>query len=156
MGLFQSIKNKLGIGGVKVTLQAPGQISKDNLTAEGKVTLTTKSEQQIVEITVKVIEEYTTGRGDDKTTKEFTLGSTKLPSDFTLKAGETKEIAYSFGFELLKSSNDELKEKGGTMGKIGSLAQFANGEKSAYFIEVEVDVKSAVLDPSDKKEFKLA
>lgn len=155
MGIIQTIKNKLGIGGVKVNLQAPAQVSKTDLKAAGTITLTTKSEQAIVSITVKVIEEYTKGRGDDKTTKEFTLGSLSLPANFTIKSGETKSIPYSIDFELLKSSNDELKEKGGAMGAVGSLAKFANNEKSAYFVSVEVDVKSAVLDPSDKKEFKL-
>ena len=155
MGIIQTIKNKLGIGGVKVNLQAPAQVSKNDLKAAGTITLTSKSEQSIVSIKVKVIEEYTKGRGDDKTTKEFTLGSLNLPANFTIKAGETKSIPYSIDFELLKSSNDELKEKGGALGAVGSLAKFASNEKSAYFVEVEVDVKSAVLDPSDKKEFKL-
>ncbi len=155
MGLFQTIKNKLGIGGVKVVLEAPGQTSKEAGKVEGKITLTTKSDQLVASITVKVIEEYTTGRGDDKETKEFTLGSVKLPADFTIKSGETKEFPYAVDFQLIKSSNDELKEKGGALGAVGSLAKFANKEKSAYFVEVEVDVKGAVLDPSDKQEIKL-
>ena len=155
MGLIQTIKNKLGIGGVKVVLEAPSQASKDEGKVEGKVTLTTKSEQLVTEITVKVIEQYSTGRGDDKETKNFTLGSVKLPANFTIKSGETKEFPYVLDFQLVKSSNDELKEKGGALGAVGSLAKLANKEKSAYFVEVEVDVKGAVLDPSDKKEIKL-
>jgi hypothetical protein len=155
MGFFQNIKNKLGIGGVSVVLHAPGQVSKEAGTLSGKIVLTTKSEQVINTIVVKIIEEYTTGRGDDKKTKEFTLGETQLGGNFTIKPGETKEIEYTLGFELVKSSNDELKEKGGALGTLGSLAKMANKEQSAYFVNAEVDVKSAVLDPSDKKEIKL-
>lgn len=117
--------------------------------------MTTKSEQTIVSMEVKVIEEFTQGRGDDKTTKEYTLGTVKIPGEFVIKPGETKEVPFSVNFELLKTSNDELKEKGGVVGALGSMAKFANAEKSAYFVEAEVDVKSSVLDPSDKKEFKL-
>lgn len=39
--------------------------------------------------------------------------------------------------------------------KIESLSKFANNEKSAYYIKAEVDVKSAALDPSDKKQIRL-
>lgn len=155
MGFFQTIKNKLGIGGVKVTLQIPGQVSKDGANIEGTVVLTTKSEQEVVDITVKMIEEYTTGRGDDKSTKEYDLGEVKIPGNFTIKPGETKEIAFNLPYTLLKSNNDTLKEKGGALGALGKVGSFANNEKSAYFIDAEADVKAAALDPSDKKGIKL-
>lgn len=155
MGFFQTIKNKLGIGGVKVALHSPAQVAKDAGTLSGKIVLTSKSEQLVNDITVKVLEEFTSGRGDDKETKEFTLGEVTIPGNFTIKAGETKEIEYTVGFELLKSSNDSLKEKGGALGALGSVAKFATQEKSEYFVEAEVDVKSAVLDPSDKKEIRI-
>lgn len=155
MGFFQTIKNKLGIGGVSVELKVPGQISKDGGKVEGVIILTTKSEQEIVGMSVKMLEEYTTGRGDEKKTKTLELGAVKLPGSFTIKPGETKEIPFSLSFSLVKSNNDELKEKGGAMGAIGRLGAFANNEKSAYFVDADVDVKSAALDPSDKKEVKL-
>ena len=56
---------------------------------------------------------------------------------------------------MLQSNADSLKEKGGALDKIGSLSKFANNEKSAYFVDATVDVKSAYLDPSDKKDIKL-
>jgi SpoOM protein len=155
MGFFQNIKNKLGIGGVKVNLQIPSQASKADGFVEGKVILTTKSEQEIVEIEVKMLEEWTTGRGDDKKTKEFTLGEITIPAGFTIKPGETKEIPFRLEFEMLKSDNDEMKEKGGVRGAIGSMGAFADNERSEYFVDADVDVKSATLDPSDKKPIKL-
>lgn len=154
MGFFQNLKNKLGIGGVKVSLQVPGQVAKDAGTVEGKIILTTKSEQEIVSFKVKMVEEYTTGRGDDKKTKEYELGTTTGTCGFTLKPGETKELTFSLPFSIIKSSNDELKEKGGAMGALGKLGSFADNEKSKYFVDADVDVKSAALDPSDKKEIK--
>ena len=72
-----------------------------------------------------------------------------------IKAGETKEVAFTLPFAMLKSSNDRLKEKGGALGAIGSIGAFANNEKSEYFVDADVDVKSAALDPSDKKQIKL-
>lgn len=155
MGLFQTIKNKLGIGGVKVVLQVPGQVAKTSELISGKVVLTTKSEQQITEIEILLKEKYTTGRGDDKKTKEFVLGELKMPVTLTITPGETKEIPFELPFSLLKSNNDELRERGGAMGVLGSMAAFANNEKSEYTVEAHADVKSAALDPMDEKEIKL-
>jgi sporulation-control protein spo0M len=155
MGFFQTIKNKLGIGGVKVSLQIPSQASKADGFVEGKVILTTKSEQEVLKIEVKMLEEWTTGRGDDKKTKEFTLGEVTFPQGFIIKPGEMKEIPFRLEFELLKSNNDELKEKGGVRGALGTVGAFASNESSEYFVDADVDVKSAALDPSDKKPIKL-
>lgn len=155
MGLLQTIKNKLGIGGVKVALNVPGQVSKAAGVIEGKVTLTSKSAQDVVGLTVKLIEEWSTGRGDDKTKKEFELGKVNVPASFAIAPGETKELPFSLPFTVLKSNNDELKEKGGVMGALGKMGSFANNEKSAYFVSAEADVKAAALDPTDKKEIRL-
>jgi hypothetical protein len=155
MGFLQTIKNKLGIGGVKVELQVPGQVAKTASIISGKVILTTKSEQEVTGIAISLKEEYTTGRGNDKKTKEFTLGELKFPVSFTLKPGDTKEIPFDLNFSLIKSNNDDLRERGGAMGALGSMAAFANAEKSEYSVEAHVDVKSAALDPMDKKDIKL-
>lgn len=155
MGFIQTIKNKLGIGGVKVALTIPGQVSKESGVIKGKVVLTTKSEQEVTQIEIFLKEEYTTGRGDNKTTKTFTLGELKLNEKFTIRPGETKEFSFDLNFSILKSDNDTLKEKGGAMGAIGSMASFASNEKSEYSVEAHADVKSAALDPLDTKSIKL-
>ncbi len=155
MGFFKNIKDKLGIGGVKVELKTNGQASKESKTIDGTVVLTTKSEQEIVNIEVKFMEKFTTGRGDDKTEKEFELGKVVIPANFKITPGETKEIPFSVPFQLVKSNADELKEKGGALGTLGKVAAFANKEVSEYYLDAEADVKSAALDPSDTKEIKL-
>lgn len=156
MGFFQKLKNKLGIGGVKVRLDIPAEVPKeDSGEIAGKIILTTKSEQEIVDLTVKMLEEYTTGRGDNESTQDIELGEIEIDGGFTIKPGETKAIDFVVPYTLVKSNNDELKEQGGMMGKLGKVAAFASGEKSKYFIEADVDVKSAALDPSDKQQVKL-
>ena len=75
MGFFQTIKNKLGIGGVSVELQVPGQVPKTSERLACKAIITTKSDQYLVSMTAKLIEEWTTGRGDDKKTKEIFIDS---------------------------------------------------------------------------------
>ncbi len=154
MGFFQTIKNKLGIGGVSVELQVPGQVPKTSERLACKAIITTKSDQYLVSMTAKLIEEWTTGRGDDKKTKEIFIDSYSIQFEEEIKTGERKEVEFSISLENLnkiKSDNQELAEKGGAFGAIGKLGAFANNEKSEYFVDVEVDVKSATLDPSDKK-----
>lgn len=155
MKLLQIIKNKLGIGGVKVKLSVPGQVDRNSGVVEGSVLLTTKSDQEIINMRFVFIEEFTKGRGDNQTVRDFELGETTINTSFSIKTGENKSFDFQLPFELLKSNADNLKEQGGTLGKIGSLAKFANNEKSAYYIKAEVDVKSAALDPFDKKEIRL-
>ena len=155
MGFFQTIKNKLGIGGVKISINVPGQISIEGGKVAGKFTLTSKSDQEISEMEVKLIEKYTTGRGEDKTTNEFTLGNQKFNKMITIKSGNSLEHAFDFDFNMLKSNNDELAAKGGLVGGIGKLGKFASNEKSEYWVSVDVDVKAAVLDPSEEVNIKL-
>lgn len=156
MGFFQTIKNKLGVGGVSVALVTPGQVAKSDGIITGKVILTTKSEQELVKLSVKLIEEFTTGRGDDKKTKEFELGRFSLNlNNAAIKPGDEAEHPFSFPFELLRSNNEDLAGRGGALGALGKLGSFANNEKSEYFLVAEADVKSTALDPSDKKPVKL-
>ncbi|MFT5823766.1 MAG: hypothetical protein ACI8ZM_005029 [Crocinitomix sp.] len=155
MGFFQKMKSKLGIGGVKIEIKVPGQISKEGAKVVGSFQLSTKSDQEITVMSVKLVERYTTGRGDDEKTKDFTLGSQDYKDLFTIKTGETPTFEFDFPFEILNSNSDDLKEKGGLMGKLGSAAKFANKEVSEYFVEVDVDVKAAALDPTEEVEVKL-
>ncbi len=156
MNILKSVKNFMGIGGVKVELTAPGQAAKADGKVSGKVTLTTKSDQHVKEVFVKVVERWTTGRGDEQQTKELELGKVMLTSaEFDIKTGEVKEFSYTCPFQILKSNADQLKEKGGALGALGSVAKFASGERSEYFVEAHADVKGAALDPSDKKAIKL-
>lgn len=155
MGFFDKVKNKLGIGGVKIDLKVPGQVSRDSGYIEGKLLLTTKSEQEVVDIEVKFNEEFNTGRGNDQKSKVFELGAIKIEEGFTIRPGETKEVPFFLPFTLLKSNADQLKEMGGAFGAIGKLGKFTKNEQSNYFIKADVDVKSAVLDPTAKKDIKI-
>ncbi|MFP9100287.1 sporulation protein [Flavobacterium sp. RHBU_24] len=156
MGFLQTIKNKLGIGGVKVELVVPGTVDKTATSITGKVNLTSKSEQELVSLKVTLIEEYSTGRGDDKKTTTLTLGQFDLSlGGAKIKPGETITHNFDLPFSLVKSSNQSLAEKGGALGAIGKLGSFANNEKSAYFVKAEADVKSAALDPDDKKPIRI-
>jgi hypothetical protein len=155
MSFFQSIKNKLGIGGVSISLQVPSQLSKEATHVDGTITLTTKSEQEVKMLTVRMIEIYTTGSGDEKKTKEFELGKVQILGEFVMIPGDLKEISFQLSYAALHSNNDQLKAQGGMLGALGKVAAFASNEKSSYYIIAEADVKAAALDPTDRKEIRL-
>jgi hypothetical protein len=155
MGFFSKIKQMLGIGTVSVKLNVPGHATVESGKIAGTLVITGKSAQQIKSIKIKLDEEYTTGRGDDKKTQTFTLGIWNDNNAFDIAEGEVKNVAFEMPFEMQKSSNDKLAEKGGVLGGLGKLGNFADNAKSAYKVNAEVDVVGAKLDPSDSCEIKV-
>lgn len=153
MSFFAKIKQFFGAGTVKVTLNAPATFNTNDGTIEGTIHLEAKSDQTIVSLKVELKEEYTTGRGDDKTTKTLEIGELKLPG-FDMKTGEVKDVPFKLNYSYAKSENEALAEKGGVMGGIGKLGAFASGEKSEFKLWATADVKGAALDPNDFKELK--
>ena len=155
MGFMAKVKQWFGIGGVTVDLQCENQISKQAGMVNGAVTLTSKSDLHVLTVDVSLIEEWTTGRGEDKETKDLELGKIRLGGNFDIKAGEEKTVQFQLPFELVKSNAEQLQERGGALGALGSVAKFANNEQSEYFVVADCDVKGTALDPSDKKQVQL-
>lgn len=153
MGILAKIKQFFGIGTVKVTLHVPHTFSADESKIDGTVELIAKSNQVIEHIKIEFNEVWSIGRGDEKSEEMFELGKQTL-AGFTMKAGETKQIAFTLPFLYSKSRNERMAEKGGITGGLGKVAQFASGEKSKFRITATCDVKGATFDPNDVKELK--
>lgn len=153
MSIFAKIKQFLGIGTVKVTLQIPGTMNTDEGKIEGTIHLEAKSDQIIESLEVELKETFTTGRGDDKTEKKFSIGTVKLPG-FEMKEGDVKDVPFTLTYTYAKTSNESMAEKGGVMGGLGKMASFASNEKSTFEMIATCDVKGASLDPNDIKEIK--
>ncbi len=151
MGFMAKVKQWFGIGGVDVQLQCENQIAKQAGVVNGAITLSSKSDLHVLTLDVKMIEEFTTGRGDDEETKELELGTMRLAGAFDIKAGETKTVQFQLPFAELKSNADELKERGGALGALGAMAKFANAESSEFFVVADCDVKGTALDPGDRQ-----
>jgi len=157
MGFFGKIKQFLGIGGVKIQLIVDGQIPKpagDSGEITGSVNITSKSSQKVLYLDFFLKEEYTTGTGDNKKTKEFDLGQCKINDKFEIKPGETKTLNFTLPFKLLKSSTQSLSEQKGVLGAIGKVGSFASGEKSSYKVKAEAKVEGTALGPSSQKDIK--
>jgi hypothetical protein len=154
VGFMSKMKQFMGIGGVDIVLTVPAQVEKARGVVEGRLALTTKSDQLVQGIEVKLVEQWTTGRGEAKETEELELGTVKLPG-LELKVGETRELPFTLPFELLKSENDRLKEKGGVLGALGTAGALMDGEKSTYRVTASGDVKGTAFGPTDEADIQL-
>ncbi|HUM53339.1 MAG TPA: sporulation protein [Chitinophagales bacterium] len=149
MSFFSKIKQALGIGTISVKINAPGQLNAADGKLKGSLFLTAKSDQKVKKMEVKLEEEQTTGRGDNKKIQTYTIGSWNDNSMFEMKTGETKTVEFEFPVQVYKSSTDQLAEKGGMLGGLGKMAKFADDTRSEFKVCAIVDVDGAKLDPSD-------
>jgi hypothetical protein len=152
MGFLDTIKGWFNIGGVKVKLEGVDPVvSKEGNEIGGKVNLTSKGDKHVLKVNYKFVMERTTGRGENKETKETILGQSSMTDPFDIKAGETKSLDFTINYDIQK----ELKDMGGAMGAIGKLGAFASGEKTEYYVVAVCDVKGTAFDPSDKLKVKV-
>ena len=106
MSIIAKIKQFFGIGGVDVSLSVPGQVAKASRVIDGQVTLVAKSDQHVLSIELKLMEDFSTGRGEEEETREFELGVLTMNTPFDIKAGETRTVPFRLPFEILKSNAD--------------------------------------------------
>lgn len=150
MGFFDKIKQFFGIGTVSAKLNVtPATFKATDSEIKGTLVITGKSDQDIESVEVKFEEKWSKGKDDDKQEKTFTLGTFKMNQPFSIKKDEVKTIEFAIPFEMVKSDNDKLKEKGGVLGGLGKMGSFLDNEKSDFELVATVDVKGATFDPND-------
>jgi hypothetical protein len=155
MAFFSKVKQFFGAGTIKVELSAPPQVAKTAGHLPGRIALTALSDQHVLDVTVKLVERWSTGRGEEKTEKEFELGKVTVAQAFDMKQGESRSFEFVLPFQPIKSNADQLMERGGALGMLGKAGAFAAAEKSTYKVSAIADVKGAALDPSDDKNIQL-
>ncbi len=157
MSFFGKLKQGLGIGTAAIELTVPPQVVGTSGEIRGKLTITGKSDQKVKAIRVRLMETHTTGHGEDRKSREYTLGEAALHSGepFDLKAAEVREFDFVLPFSLAKSSAQALADRGGALGALGKAAVLAGGEKSEFHVRAVADLENVALDPTDSKPVKL-
>jgi hypothetical protein len=153
--MFGKLKQAFGIGTINVNLEIPAAIEKSTHEVIGTLHLAAQSDQQVQNISIRLLEMYSTGRGAEKKTREYELGQIKLSEAFEMHSGEVKDIAFTLPYKLIKSNNDDLKGYGGAIGALGKLSSMVDAEKSEYQVRAVVAVKGAAFSPLDHKHIKL-
>jgi hypothetical protein len=147
MGLWDTVKGWFNIGGVSVKLRDVNpMVPKSGNRIDGKVVLSSKSDKHVLKMHYKFVLERSTGRGNERETKEFVFGEATNDQPFDIKTGETKTLDFTIPYSLSK----ELKDMGGALGTLGKLGAFAANEKDDYYVIAVCDVKGTPFDPRDK------
>ena len=149
--MFGKVKKWLGIEGVKVDLELNDPFSVKTGLASGKILLSSMHEQTVTGIRVKMVEKYTRGRGKNKLTDEYEIGSIELERKFIVPAEEIIEVDFELPFELTYSEMDELQQNNILMGAVVGMAKKLQNVKSEFFIIAEANVSGTALHPFDRQ-----
>jgi len=158
MGFLDKVKQFLNIGGVKVKLVGVGpDIARDSGKIEGKVKLSSKSNQHVKNLKVIFERKITTRKpgtqnqpltSENTSIKFDTLGEFRQEQPFDISAGEEKEVNFSLGFNIPQSSNPAGMNL--NAGKFSlNFNSGNNNEQIEYSVKAVADVDKAAFDPSD-------
>lgn len=154
MGFLDKVKGWLNIGGPKVSITEVHQpvVGKSG-TVTGQFEINTPREAKLLKCIQKFICVETTGEGENKSETTNVIGevTTDTPMDIRPNIRWTGPIHIPYD---LTGTLDKMAAKGGLMGALGKVGQFASGlgEKGTreYFVEVTCDIQGTPFDPSDK------
>src|SRR5262245_19265509 len=146
--IIGKVKQSVGSGGVKVVCKVADRLSRSGGFVSGELQLTSKSDQLVTELKVELTEEYSTGRGDTKSTVKIPMGDLQLPANFQIKAGESKVVEFVLPYRVAKSTNDRMAEQGGLLGAMGKVGRFMDAEKSRYKLSASAWVKGTFIPPT--------
>ncbi len=156
MGLWDTIKGWLNIGGVKVLLwKYKEPLSRSDPVISGAVLLKSKSPKTVLSLEVRVVEEYTTGKAEERVTDTLVLGSfhaSALGYPLELQAGEDKEEPFSFSVAF----PERMQDAGGVVGTFGKVSAFMSQDQAVYYLIAEASVKGVSFCPSHKVKLKIA
>ncbi|MEZ5056206.1 MAG: sporulation protein [Saprospiraceae bacterium] len=149
--MFGKVKKWLGIEGVKVELEIPTEVSAKKGSIDGVLHMYSMSEQKVSRLRVKVIERYKRGRGKEKLTDEYTIGTIELEQDFEIMPDQPLMVEFNVPFKVTKSDMEELGDRNILLKGIIGLAKTAYSVRSEFRVEAEVEVDGVALDPFDKR-----
>ena len=149
MGLFDKIKEKLNIGGAKVTVQLG-----DNAIANGATLPITvivqggQREQQIqgISVIIKQHDQWTdrTGNGQKvQRTQHIKIAEQKDTTPFTLQAGEQKTFTYNLPVKTAVTA-----ASGGVMGTLTKLNDMVTQQRHTWTVEGIAHIDGS-MDPSN-------
>lgn len=151
MGFFGKLKQMAGIGGVKLqVVPSASTFVRGGGTLDGSLIVTSKSDQKINLIDVKVQEIVHVKEGEHHREKEFDLGYAQVSGELEIKAGESKTIPFSVSYSGGRTMADKLQAKGGALGMVGKIGAMANHEKLEYRVHAHAKVVGAPLGSGHK------
>ncbi len=150
MGFFQKVKGFFGYGILDIDVQAASTtIDRHNPFVMGKLVITAKNDDFIEKVTMKVEEVWRKKDINGNPVNEnFRLGDLEFDVQQNLAQGETFSLDFHLPLTLVKSFDDQLRDQGGVIGAAGKLSSLLKSEKSNFWLDTTVHVKSATFEPN--------
>ncbi len=145
------VKKWLGIEGVKVELQIPQLIRKNEGIIKGTVLFSSMNDQTVTSLHFKLIEKYIRGRRKSRQTDEYVLNEKEVQVLLEIPASETIEYPFELPFEVIQSQMDSLERKNFLLRGLVKAAKAIKAVRSEYRLEIEADVIGTALNPFDRK-----
>ena len=149
--MLGKVKKWLGIEGVKLEIHTAEDIDRSGGVVRGMLRFQSMNPQMVTGINVVMVERYSRGRGDNRITDDYLLGSIEMDDVFKVEPGEIIEKPFAIRFDLIKSEMDEFGERNPVYSGLAKFAKWTRKVKSEFRIEAEATVKGVALNPFDKK-----
>jgi len=148
MGIFSKITDNFKHG-VKVSLESPASVSKNNKTMPIKVTIENngKKDRKIKSVTVELEYFKRDGVGSESKNQIRTLSKRSISNEFELPIGEKKEIKYEMDYYKIIDGFSPMFS-----GKTEKALEIFSSTKRDYFVRAFADVEGIALDPSAKND----
>lgn len=151
MGILNTVKGWLNIGGVSVKLQGVSQrVSRSGNLIDGTVLLKSKGDKQVLSLKYQFVMRLTRKKvgsqnANDKETTEHVIAETIHDEPFEMKEGETKTVPFVINYRM----EQRVQDRGGFLGAMGKLGSLVSSDEEEYCVRAMCDVKGTVLDPGD-------
>ena len=150
MGFFQKVKGFFGYGILDIDVQPNSTtIDRYNPLVQGRVVITAKTDDFVEKITMKVEEVWQKKDINNNPVHErFRLGDLEIDVQKNVVEGEIFSVDFLLHLRLVKSFDDELRDKGGILGAAGKMSSLLKSEQSNFWLDTTVHVKSASFEPN--------
>lgn len=153
--MIGKVKKWLGIEGVKLEILLPDDVDSKSGMLRGMLRFQSMNLQTVTEIRVVLVERYSRGRGEERTTDEYLMGSLLIEDIFVVKPDEIVERPFTLKFDRVQSAVDSFGDKNFVFGGLASVARWTRAAKSEFRVEGEAKVQGVALNPFDKKTINL-
>ena len=150
MGFFQKVKGFFGYGILDIDVQPDSAtIDRHEPFVTGKLVITAKSEEFVEKIAMKVEEVWRKKDINNNPVQEsFRLGDLEYDVQKTFTEGEVFTLDFHIPLSLVKSFDDQLRDQGGILGAAGKMSSLLKSERSNFWLDTTVHVKSATFEPN--------
>ncbi|MBP7184175.1 MAG: hypothetical protein KBA06_01615 [Saprospiraceae bacterium] len=149
--MLKNFKKILGIEGVKIDISID-EIQSHPFLLSGFLHFTTFQPNVISSFSIKLVEEYSLGRGKSFKNVEYNLGEKSYNEAIILDANSSLEINFSIPFKFYLSEMDEMENDYIFLKPFIKAAKKIKNVDSKFFLKVDAIVEGSVINSILKKE----